>query len=96
LLTQYIDWRAVFLINVPLAAITIALTLLYTRAGGHSGAIVCWLLVRKADHEVPTHIFFLRSRWTWATTGETPGPTRNTASGRNRSDGQPPPERRAE
>jgi predicted MFS family arabinose efflux permease len=37
LLTQYIDWRAVFLINVPLAAITIALTLLYTRAGGHRG-----------------------------------------------------------
>ena len=32
LLTQYIDWRAVFLINVPLAAITIALTLLYTPA----------------------------------------------------------------
>jgi EmrB/QacA subfamily drug resistance transporter len=32
LLTQYIDWRAVFLINVPLAAVTIALTLLYTPA----------------------------------------------------------------
>jgi EmrB/QacA subfamily drug resistance transporter len=32
LLTQYIDWRAVFLINVPLAAATIALTLLYTPA----------------------------------------------------------------
>ena len=60
------------------------------------GAVVCWLLVRKADHEVPTHIFFRRSRWTWATTGEAPGLTRNTASGRNRSDGQPPPERRAE
>src|SRR5919107_3273580 len=32
LLTQYIGWRAVFLINVPLAAVTIALTLLYTSA----------------------------------------------------------------
>jgi MFS family permease len=32
LLTQYIDWRAVFLINVPLVAVTIALTLLYTPA----------------------------------------------------------------
>ena len=32
LLTQYIGWRAVFLINVPLAATTIALTLLYTPA----------------------------------------------------------------
>jgi EmrB/QacA subfamily drug resistance transporter len=28
------------------------------------GAVVCWLLVRKADHEVPTHIFSRRSRWT--------------------------------
>jgi hypothetical protein len=24
------------------------------------GAVVCWLLVRKADHEVPTHIFSRR------------------------------------
>jgi MFS family permease len=30
------------------------------------GALVCWLLVRRADHEVPTHIFSRRSRWTWA------------------------------
>ena len=30
LLTQYVDWRAVFLINVPLAAATILFTLLYT------------------------------------------------------------------
>jgi MFS family permease len=32
LLTQYVEWRAVFLVNVPLAAVTIALTLLYTPA----------------------------------------------------------------
>jgi MFS family permease len=30
LLTQYIDWRAVFLINVPLAALTVGLTLTNT------------------------------------------------------------------
>ena len=29
-LTQYIDWRAVFLINVPLAALTVGLTLTNT------------------------------------------------------------------
>jgi MFS family permease len=32
LLTQYVDWRVVFLINVPLAALTVLLTLLYTLA----------------------------------------------------------------
>lgn len=32
LLTQYIDWRAVFLINVPLAALTVVLTLISTPA----------------------------------------------------------------
>ena len=43
LLTQYIDWQAVFLVNVPLAAVTIALTLLYTpvlrAAPGSSGVL---------------------------------------------------------
>jgi hypothetical protein len=33
------------------------------------GAAVCWLLVRKGDHEAPTHIFSRRSRWIWSTTG---------------------------
>ena len=32
LLTQYVDWRAVLLINVPLAAITVALTFWFTPA----------------------------------------------------------------
>ena len=27
------------------------------------GAVVCWLMVRKADHEAPTHLFSRRSRW---------------------------------
>jgi len=40
-----------------------------------------WLMVRKADHEVPTPIFTRRSRWTWSTTGQEPGVTR-----------KPPPE----
>ena len=54
------------------------------------GAIVSWLLVRKADHEVPTHIFSRRSRWTWTTTREGPGLTRKPPSGR------PSPERPTE
>jgi len=33
---------------------------------------VGWLMVRKADHEVPTHIFTRRSRWTRSTTGQGP------------------------
>ena len=40
------------------------------------GAAVCWLLVRRADHEMPTGIFSRRSRWIWATTGEGSGLTR--------------------
>jgi hypothetical protein len=40
------------------------------------GAVACWLLVRKADHELPTRIFSRRSRWKWATTGQGPGLTR--------------------
>jgi hypothetical protein len=54
------------------------------------GALVCWLLVRRADHEVPTHIFSRRSRWTWASTREGPGLTRKPPSGRDRPRGQPP------
>jgi hypothetical protein len=27
------------------------------------GAAVCWLLVRRGDHQVPTGIFSRRSRW---------------------------------
>jgi hypothetical protein len=54
------------------------------------GTLVCWLLVRRADHEVPTHIFSRRSRWTWASTRQGPGLTRKPPSGRDRSRGQPP------
>jgi hypothetical protein len=46
------------------------------------GAVACWLLVRKADHEVPTRIFSRRSRWMWATTGQGPGVTRKPPLGR--------------
>jgi EmrB/QacA subfamily drug resistance transporter len=46
------------------------------------GAIVCWLMVRKADHEAPTNIFSRRSRWTWTTTGQGPGVTRKPPSER--------------
>jgi EmrB/QacA subfamily drug resistance transporter len=46
------------------------------------GAVASWLLVRKADHEMPTHIFSRRSRWRWATTGEGPGLARKPPSGR--------------
>ena len=45
------------------------------------GAVVCWLMVRKADHQAPTHIFSRRSRWTRSTAGQGPGVTR-----------KPPPE----
>ena len=45
------------------------------------GAVACWLLVRKADHEVPTHIFSRRSRWTWASTKQGPGLTRKPTPG---------------
>jgi EmrB/QacA subfamily drug resistance transporter len=43
------------------------------------GAVACWLLVRKADHEFPTHIFSRRSRW--AITGQGPGVTRKPSPG---------------
>ena len=49
------------------------------------GAVVCWLMVRKADHEVSANIFTRRSRWIWSTTGQGPGVTR-----------KPPPERHTE
>ncbi len=49
------------------------------------GAVVCWLMVRKADHQAPAHIFTRRSRWAWSTTGQKPGLTR-----------KPPPERHTE
>jgi EmrB/QacA subfamily drug resistance transporter len=49
------------------------------------GAVFSWLLVRKADHLAPTHIFSRRSRWTWSTTGQEPGVTH-----------KPPPERHNE
>ena len=45
-----------------------------------AGAVACWLLVRRADHEAPTRIFSRRSRWRWATTGEGPGLTRKPPS----------------
>ena len=45
------------------------------------GAVVSWLLVRKSDHEVPTHIFSRRSRWMWATSGQGPGVTRKPPPG---------------
>ncbi len=60
------------------------------------GAVISWLLVRKADHEVPTHIFSRRSRWTWATTGEGPGLTRKPpleASGPQQPGSQQPDQR---
>ena len=38
LLTQYVDWRAVFLINVPLAAVTVGFTLSNTPRCGPSRA----------------------------------------------------------
>jgi hypothetical protein len=43
------------------------------------GAVACWLLVRKADHEFATHIFSRRSRW--AITGQGPGVTRKPSPG---------------
>ena len=39
-------------------------------------AVVCWLLVRRSDHLVPTGLFSRRSWWAWATHGEGPGLTR--------------------
>jgi EmrB/QacA subfamily drug resistance transporter len=51
------------------------------------GAAVCWLLVRRGDHQVPTGIFSRRSRWPWTSTGEGPGLTRKPAPKRSNRGG---------
>jgi MFS family permease len=73
-----IDWRLVFLVNVPLAIITIVLT---SSGIALLGALVTFVLVRKSDRlKTPgPGVFSRRSRWIATGVGRSPAISRRPA-----------------